>query len=166
MSGSTIRVARPDDVPFLRRMQWEALLASPQFVAAVGVDRLREMEEQRWAVWPADGETAFVAEDARGRPCGAVMLRVHERGTERAIGYRLAIAVEACARGQGVGRALLERAKQSVREAGADYLFLLVDTANEPAIGAYRAVGFQSGDPHGVAPMIFHTQARRGDHAS
>ena len=154
MDDIRIRAATPRDKPFLRRMQWEALLASPQFVAAMGLDALRQAEDQSWSAWPAPDETAFVAEDAQGQPLGAVILRVHERDAGRVVGYRLAIAVEEGARGKGVGRALLERAKRFTQDARADYLLLLVDTSNEPALRAYRAVGFRLGDPHGVVPMI------------
>ena len=99
-----LRVATPDDTPFLRRMQWVAILASPRLIAARGIETLRQLEDQYWAEWPRPGETAFVAEDGGGRPLGAVILHVHERDGERVVGYRLGIAVEESARGRGVGR--------------------------------------------------------------
>jgi ribosomal protein S18 acetylase RimI-like enzyme len=154
METVSVRRATANDVPFLRRMQWEALLASPRLVAAVGLDELRRIEERIWATWPGPDETALVAEDARGRPLGALMLRVHERAKRRVVGYRLALAVEGDARHQGIGRRLLEQAQRISRDAGADYLLLQVDPSNEPAVRAYRATGFELGDAHGVVPMI------------
>ena len=154
MDGVRVRIGTPEDVSFLRRMQWVALMASPRLVAAMGLAAVREAEDRMWAAWPAAGETAFIAEDAHGRQLGALMLRVHERDGERVVGYRLAMAVEEEARGRGIGRQLLERAKHHSQEVGADYLLRLVDPSNEPALQAYRATGFELGDPHGVVPMI------------
>lgn len=154
MATLTLRPATPDDAPFLRRMQWEALLASPGILASRGLEALRSAEERIWAAWPEPGAAAFVAEDEAGEPVGAVILRVHERDGERIAGYRLAIAVEPAARGRGIGRRLLARAQSHARESGARYLLLYVDAANAPAIRAYQATGFQFGDPDGIVPMI------------
>ena len=149
-----IRVATPDDTPFLRRMQWVAILASPRLVAARGIETLRQLEDQYWAEWPRPVETAFVAEDAAGRPLGAVILHLHERDGERVVGYRLGVGVEEAARGRGISRRLLEEAKRHSREAGADYLLLRVDPTNEPALRAYRVTGFELGDADGAVSMI------------
>jgi ribosomal protein S18 acetylase RimI-like enzyme len=154
MDEVRIRVATPGDIPFLRRMEWEALFASPQFIAAMGLDTLRQIEDRRWSDWPLPDEAAFVAEDAQQRLLGAVILRVHERDGERVVGYRLAMAVEEHMRDRGIGRRLIARAKRHSQEEGADYLLLLVDTSNERAIRAYRATGFELGDQYGVVPMI------------
>ena len=156
MDEPEVRLATPADVPFLRRMEWEALLASPQFTAAMGLDTLRQIEDRRWSDWPLPDETAFVAEDLQRRLLGAVILRVHERDGERVVGYRLAMAVEEPMRSRGIGRKLIAQAKQHVQARGANYLLLLVDTSNQPAIRAYRATGFELGDKYGVVPMIVH----------
>jgi ribosomal protein S18 acetylase RimI-like enzyme len=154
MDDVRIRAATAEDIPFLRRMQWEALLASPQFLVARGLDAVRQIEDRYWARWPPQDETALVAEDAAGRPLGALILHVHERDGRRVVGYRLALGVEEHARGRGIGRRLLERAKRATREMGADYLLLLLDPTNEPALRAYQAAGFQPGDQYNVVPMI------------
>jgi ribosomal protein S18 acetylase RimI-like enzyme len=154
MSDVRIRDATADDIPFLRRMQWEALLASPRLVAAIGLDNLRQIEERVWSVWLAPDESAFVAEDAQGHPLGALILRVQEHDGSRVVGHRLAMAVEAAARRRGIGRHLLEHAKRYSQAAGADYLLLQVDPSNDPALQAYLATGFQLGDTHGVVPMV------------
>ena len=154
MEDFTLRLATAADVPFLRRMQWEAILASPRLLASLGEETLRAMEESRWADWPAPDEVAFVAEDDAQRLLGALILRVHERAGDSVLGYRLAMAVETDMRGRGVGRQLLEQAKRYVAEHGANYLLLLVDSANEAARRIYHAAGFELGDQHGVVPMI------------
>ena len=45
--------------------------------------------------------------------------------------------------GLGVGRKCLEEATRYAREQGAEILFLMVNRANEKALRAYRAFGFQ-----------------------
>ena len=158
-----VRVATPEDTPFLRRMQWLAILASPRLVAARGIEALRQLEDQYWTGWPRPGETAFVAEDGGGRPLGAVILHVDQRDGERIVGYRLGVGVEEAARGRGIGRRLLDEAKRFSREAGADYLLLRVDPTNEPALRAYRATGFELGDLDGAVSMIVRFPDRGAD---
>jgi len=149
-----VRIATEHDVPFLQRIVWTAILASPRFLAARGIEQLRKVEAERWAQWPQTDEVAWVAEDTDGRALGAVVLHVHERDGGRVVGYRLAIGVEEAARNMGIGRQLLEHAKRYADEAGATYLFLLVDSSNEVAIHVYEASGFEHSDPHGLIPMI------------
>ena len=149
-----LRPATPDDVPFLRRMQWAAVMASPGLVARRGVAVLEAIEDRFWAAWPTPEAIAVVAESAEGQPLGAVIIKVHERVAGRIIGYRLALAVESEARRHGIGRRLLAWAQQFAAKAGADYLLLYVDPTNEPAVGAYQVTGFAFGDPDGAVPMI------------
>lgn len=53
------------------------------------------------------------------------------------------MAVDPAARGRGVGRALAEAAVAHARSRGAPRVELLSNTALGPAIGLYRALGFQ-----------------------
>lgn len=152
--AAVVRTATEHDVPFLQRMVWMAILASPRLVAARGIEQLPKLEAERWAEWPHADEIALVAEDAHGRRLGGLVLHVHERDEARVVGYRLAIGVEEVARGKGIGRRLVEHAKRYAVEAGADYLFLFVDSSNEVAIHLYEAAGFEHSDPRGVIPMI------------
>ena len=102
-----VRIATEHDVPFLQRIVWTAILASPRFLDARGIEQLRKVEAERWAQWPQTDEVAWVAEDTDGRALGAVVLHVHERDGGRVVGYRLAIGVEEAARNMGIGRQLL-----------------------------------------------------------
>ncbi|MGB3738081.1 MAG: GNAT family N-acetyltransferase [Pontixanthobacter sp.] len=54
----------------------------------------------------------------------------------------LLVAVDPNARGQGVGRRLVERAAQDARGRGADAMYLEM-RANNPAERLYRAMGFE-----------------------
>ena len=144
----------------MRRMQWEAVLASTGLVASRGIEGLRQTEDLAWQSWPTADELAYVAEGAAQRPLGAIMLKVHERDSLRIVGYRFAIGVEEDVRGQGIGRLLIEHAKRHVEASGADYLLLFVDTGNERAQRAYRATGFTVGDQQGLIPMIVRFDGR------
>jgi ribosomal protein S18 acetylase RimI-like enzyme len=55
----------------------------------------------------------------------------------------LRIAVSPEARGQGLGRTLLEACQRDLAETGMDRLFLEVRASNAPAIGLYRACGWK-----------------------
>jgi [ribosomal protein S18]-alanine N-acetyltransferase len=57
-------------------------------------------------------------------------------------GYIQTIEVAPAFRGQGIGRALLERIEDSAREANAPMLWLHVDKTNDAAIGLYSRQGF------------------------
>lgn len=62
-----IKEATVEDVPFLQAMIWEALLASPIFVAHYGVETLQHLEEEYWSRWDVQSDPAFVALDASGQ---------------------------------------------------------------------------------------------------
>lgn len=153
MTEVAIRQARAADTPFLRRMQWLAILASPGLVRRVGHEQLQVLEEQAWAGWPQRDEVAFIADSADGVPLGAVILRVQERNDDRVSGYRLAIAVDSYSRGRGVGRLLMKRARDFARDRGAGCISLQVDPGNAGAMQLYRSEGYADGDADGLLSM-------------
>src|SRR5262245_16644971 len=57
------------------------------------------------------------------------------------------IAVSPAARGQGVGRQLLQAVEAEARALGCCKLTLEVRSDNERAMGLYRSVGFKSSEP-------------------
>jgi ribosomal protein S18 acetylase RimI-like enzyme len=136
-----IKEATAEDVPFLQAMIWEAMLASPIFVAHYGVETLQHLEEEYWSRWEEQPDPAFVALDASGQKLGAITLKPN--GEDKLVqGWRIGIAVEPQARGQRVGQRLLERAIAFAREKGARYVNLFVDPTNRRAIALYHRVGF------------------------
>lgn len=135
----TIRDATLDDLDFLRKMVWEGLMASPTFVAWMGLATIQEYEDRYWKTWAKQPSPAFIAVDADGRSLGALSLRPND--TEPP-GWRIAIGVEAEARGQGVGRKLMERALDYAKTDGVAYVNLHVDPANQVAITLYQRMGF------------------------
>jgi ribosomal protein S18 acetylase RimI-like enzyme len=135
--------ATVDDAPFLRAMMWEALLASPTFLAHQDMEVLERHEEQEWAKWREHPDPAFIALDAEGRSVGAIRLRPHSaEGTEGEQGWQIGIGIEADARHKGIGRSLIEHAISFAHATNAAYLYLLVDPTNSPAIALYRRTGF------------------------
>jgi ribosomal protein S18 acetylase RimI-like enzyme len=136
-----IKEATAEDIPFLQAMIWEAMLASPIFVAHYGVETLHHLEEEYWSRWEEQPDPAFMALDASGQKLGAITLKPNGED-EPVQGWRIGIAVEPQARGHRVGQHLLERAIAFAREKGARYVNLFVDPTNRRAIALYHRVGF------------------------
>jgi L-phenylalanine/L-methionine N-acetyltransferase len=85
----------------------------------------------------------FVAVDESGEIIGTVMIDGKQRPAVRHRG-ELGINVAARWRGQGVGRALMERALACARESGVfTRIELIVLARNENAIHLYERLGFQ-----------------------
>jgi ribosomal protein S18 acetylase RimI-like enzyme len=137
----TVREATIEDIPFMRAMIWEAILASPNQVAHYGLETLQQFEDQYWSRWTKHPDPAFVANAADGRKLGAITMKANNAG-KPVRSWRVGIGVETDARGQGVGQHLLERAIVFARENGADYVSLFVDPTNSPAIALYQRTGF------------------------
>jgi ribosomal protein S18 acetylase RimI-like enzyme len=136
-----VRDATAEDIPFMRAMIWEAMLASPTFLALHGVENLQQYEEDYWSRWTERPDPAFVAIDAGGRRLGGITVKPNDQA-EPVGGWRIGIGVEAHARGQRVGQHLLERAIAFASDKGAEYINLFVDATNTAAIALYRRTGF------------------------
>jgi ribosomal protein S18 acetylase RimI-like enzyme len=150
----TIREATEEDRLFLKAMIWEAIMASPSLVSEMGLEKLRQHEEESWNKWSPASEPAFIALDNDGRKLGAISLRAHEQEDEKITGWRFGIGVEAEARGWRIGWQLIERALAFSRATGARYLTLFVDPANIPARALYSKMGFiEMGETHGAIEM-------------
>jgi [ribosomal protein S18]-alanine N-acetyltransferase len=80
---------------------------------------------------------AAALDPANGRLRGFVLSRLAADEAEI-----LTIAVEAAARGKGVGRALLVENLRQAANAGAKAMFLEVERANAPATALYKRLGF------------------------
>ena len=137
----TVREATAEDIPFMRAMIWEAILASPNFLTLHGVENMQQHEEHYWNRWTEHPDPAFVALDVSGRKLGAITVKPNDQD-EPVSGWRIGIGVEAEVRGQGVGQRLLERAMAFAGGKEAAYVNLFVDPTNTAAIALYRRVGF------------------------
>lgn len=137
-----VRASEATDVPFMRAMLEEALLASPAFLREVGMDALRLREDAYWSAWLAKPDPAFVA-FVGDELLGAVTLKPEDpKRVPGARGFRLGIGVVAKARRSGVGSALLEAALAFAGADGARYSSLWVDPDNVSAIALYERHGF------------------------
>ena len=136
-----LREATVDDIPFLRAMIWEAILASPTLLNQLGVAAVQQHEERYWSDWPQHPDPAFVALDSNGHLLGALLLQPNETGGS-VQSWRIGMGVVAEARGQGVGRHLIERALEFARTGGAADVNLFVDPANTRAMALYQHTGF------------------------
>ncbi len=116
-----LRPAKPTDYPHFSR--WFPTLGSGDVVPPR-------------TAWVDDmGPQSTIAEHD-GEPVGYCYAQTLERD-----GYVRHLAVDESARGQGVGRALLEHAAVGMRAAGCTRWRLNVKPDNDPAVGLYSALG-------------------------
>jgi len=139
----------PDRMALLQRVRWRPMAdADLAYVAALE----NEIHAAPWSLGNfrdalAAGYGATVAErDGRILAFGVMTLGPGEA-------QLLNLSVVPDARRQGLGRALLQRFMDDARRAGAEQMFLEVRLSNVPAIGLYRAAGFETvGRRHAYYP--------------
>lgn len=86
-------------------------------------------------------ELFFVAEDKEGLILGCVMA-----GYDGHRGWMNYLATRPDARGEGIGRALVEHAEVALRDLGCPKLSLQVRTGNPAAAEFYRHLGYEPDD--------------------
>lgn len=121
------------------------------------LNRVAEIERQIFAdPWPrrafADALRephicAFAVDNAAGEVAGYGLCSIVADE-----GEILNLAVDVTARGQGLGRLLLEGMVGRLGQSGVAKVYLEVRRSNEAAIGLYRAAGFT---PLGVRPSYY-----------
>ncbi len=143
-----IRLAEPEDEPFLWDMGWEAT-AVDAGMRALGRDAAFAMPHVRHYLegWGRPADAAVVALAADGRRLGAAWYRLFSID-DPGWGFvapdipELSIGVAAEARGMGVGSALLDALLTLAREQGYRAISLSVDRQN-PARRLYERKGFR-----------------------
>jgi GNAT superfamily N-acetyltransferase len=151
-----IRPIRPDDVPFLWDMGWEAT-AVDAGLRALGKEAALALPHVRKYLdgWGRPGDAGVVALDEDGVRLGAAWYR---RFPVEDPGYgfvspdvpELSIGVAAAARGRGVGGRLLAALVAMARAQGYRALSLSVDRRN-PARALYERHGFRDAGVSGSA---------------
>lgn len=81
--------------------------------------------------------SVFIACDAGRRIAGFAVFRLTGEDAEL-----LSLAVTRKWRGKGVGGALLQAARQDLRDTAVAHMFLEVEDGNVPALALYRGLGF------------------------
>jgi GNAT superfamily N-acetyltransferase len=143
-----IRLAQPDDEPFLWDMAWEAMAVDAGMralgrEAAFAKPNIRRYLER----WGRPGDAAVVALAADGQRLGATWYRLFP-AEDPGWGFvatgvpELGIGVVTEARGNGIGSALLDALLSLAREQGYRALSLSVDRQN-PARRLYERKGFR-----------------------
>lgn len=135
-----------EDVRFLWAM---VALAAAWRSLEPGADASSDPHVARYvAGWGRPGDAGVIAEDTAGRPLGAAWYRLFPE-TEPGYGFvdpgipELSIGVEADARGQGIGTALLEALIERARAEDFPSLSLSVEEDN-PAVRLYERAGFRT----------------------
>jgi ribosomal protein S18 acetylase RimI-like enzyme len=144
----TIRTVQIQDVSFLWDMLYEAA-AVAESMRTLGKEKALSLPVNRKYVegWGRPGDAGVIAVDQMEQPLGAAWYRLHP---DEAPGYgfvsptipELTIGVRADARGQGIGRALLQALIALAQSQGYAALSLSVDRSN-PALHLYERFGFR-----------------------
>ena len=144
-----IRKATIDDINELARLNSEVqslhVDIEPDVFCDVGEADLREFFQNRLA--QADFRT-FIAED-EGYPVGYMSVRVARRPGHLFVKKREAVTIDQiCAtkhcRQKGVGKALVQVAHDLAAQEGIERVELDVWCANDGAVAAFKAMGFEA----------------------
>jgi|GEM_PF-71239 len=136
----TVRPARPQDArPYLAF--WTAIVEEGRHVRTERVTGTVRGYRRRFRHPWTDREAQIVAVDGDDRVVGHVYVQRESHPVTRHVAT-LGIAVEAAARGRGIGSALLAEALRWARSVGVDKVALSVYPHNTGAIALYRKFGF------------------------
>jgi L-amino acid N-acyltransferase YncA len=133
----TIRAARPEDAPAIAAL-YNAGIAERQATFETRPRAPREVE-----VWFAAGLPFVVAQDGDGRVVGFARASAY---SDRCVYDGVAehgVYVDAAARGQGLGRRLLEALAAEAERRGLYKLTSRIFTTNGASRAVHRAAGFQ-----------------------
>jgi len=142
-----IRPVTADDLPFLRKMMYEAARWNPDWPREPMEEVLAEPILLRYSEgWGRHGDGGVIAE-IEGEPVGAAWYRLFEAG-EPGYGFvdeetpELTIAIVPSRRGKGLGEQLLTSLLDQARKEGYARISLSVEPDN-PAIRLYEQHGFE-----------------------
>lgn len=140
-----MRPATPEDLPFLKRMCYEAAFGGqnvhpekpPSFEEAMDIPWIRDYVDD----WGREGDYGLIAVGPDGQDIGAAWYR-HYSGSLHIRPYELTIAVREEDRRKHVGEALLKNLLAHADEEGIGRLGLQVGEDNVAAMSMYRKLGF------------------------
>ena len=144
----TLRLARADDADAIGRIQvetWRAAytgLMPEEAVAGFDVESRQRMWREGLGRRPRPGSATFVVEDG-GEVVGFASVGASREEDAEREGELYAIYLHPSRWGDGIGRALLQRAEESMRSSGFRRALLWVLAGNERAERFYRAAGWE-----------------------
>jgi ribosomal protein S18 acetylase RimI-like enzyme len=143
--GLGVRLAVDEDLPFLRRMLYEAANRPGSPWPAFDVSMEEARNKRFWTGWMREGDIGVVAEDGT-TPVGAAWIRRFTGEELSPIDDDdvpvLAIGVELDYRGRGVGGRLMDALIEQARATGVRAISLTTGLFNHAALRLYRRRGF------------------------
>jgi len=145
--GPVVRAAVAADahaIATIRLSSWRATYAG--IVPAALLDRMDLARNEAWIsgrLADPRGQSTLVVEDEPGRIAGYALTAPARDDDAAGLGELEAIYLDPGARGQGLGRPLLEAALAELAKAGLGTVVLWVLTANASARGFYERAGFR-----------------------
>jgi len=128
-----IRAATAGDAAEIARLL--TMLGHPTTAEAVAA---------RWPEWTAAGSAAFVAAGTDGTLLGVATLhRMSVLHRPRPVGRITSLVVDAAARGQGIGRALVAAAEAELTRAGCGLLEVTSNLRRVDAHAFYEHLGYE-----------------------
>jgi GNAT superfamily N-acetyltransferase len=151
-----VRSLADSDAPAYRQLMLRAYRDAADAFTSTAEER--EAEPLSWwvrRIADSQGSSAAFGAFQADRLVGTVAVEFNAKPKTRHKALVIGMFVEADCRGLGLGRALLEAAIACARSrTGVGMLTLTVTQGNDPAIGLYRAFGFEA---FGVEPMAILT---------
>lgn len=144
----TVRLARADDADEIGRIQvetWRAAytgLMPDEAIAGFDVEARQRMWHEGLGRMPRPGSATFVVEDG-GEVVGFASVGASRDEDAEQEAELYAIYLHPSRWGTGIGRALLQRAEESMRSSGFRRALLWVLEGNERAERFYRAAGWE-----------------------
>ena len=145
----TVRLARADDADEIGRIQvetWRAAytgLMPEEAIAGFDVESQQRAWRERLGRTPRRGSSTFVVEDG-GEVVGFASVGASREEDAEQEGELYAIYLHPSCWGTGIGRALLQRAEESMRSSGYRRALLWVLAGNQRAERFYRAAGWEA----------------------
>ena len=147
-----IRDEAPEDAAVVRTLFEAAVRSSYPALADLSRSEARDAIEYQLAWYrdrPHRVRLVIVSGETAG---GCWCMPSHHPVTGASDLFLVMVAVLPAYRGRGLGRALVEDARAMASRLGRSCLRLFVHSANEPALGLYRALGFETATVEMVLP--------------
>lgn len=140
-----VRGFRPSDIDFVRSLITRfSEVPLPAWLSSGDVDRTNQLILEKAMRAPEPDSVIFVAETEDGTKAGFIHLQTQvDYFNGRNQGYISDLAVAKSFEGQGVGRALMNKAEEWARQQGYGLLKLFVFVDNVRAQELYQKQGFQ-----------------------